>query len=74
MPVCSTLVDVRRRSWTTHLRRRCVTPFDLWVENPAATRSALRPETQTVRGMVEEEVSEELFDAGLASIPPVPVA
>lgn len=32
--VGSTLVDVRRRSWTCDLHRRCVRPFDLWVENP----------------------------------------
>jgi len=33
-------VDVRRRSWTTHTHRRCVTPFDLWVENPCEHQRA----------------------------------
>ena len=39
-PVRSTLVDVRRRSWISHLLRRVVTPLDLWVGGPEVTGTA----------------------------------
>ena len=58
-----TLPDVRRRCWTTHLRQRRVTPFDLWVENPmrpAARRIGDWPRQQHVfNGLAQAEVGGE---------------